>query len=342
MKYVLVTGGTGYIGSHTVVELFNNGYTPIIIDNLSNSSINVLRRIEQIVGVMPIFYKADIQDQNTLGEIFSKYKIDGVIHFAAFKAVGESVAFPLRYYDNNVGGSISLLHQMQKHGVKTIIFSSSATVYGRVQMTPITEDFPLQPNNPYGFSKYMVEQVLRDLTISDSEFRVGILRYFNPVGAHVSGLIGEDPHGIPNNLMPYISQVAVGRLDYLKVFGNDYSTIDGTGVRDYIHVVDLAIGHVKALDYFKQMDSSNLLTINLGTGRGYSVLEVIAAFERVSGKSIKYQFVPRRDGDIDKCYADTARAKELLNFTTLFDLERMCYDSWNWQSKNPNGYNYIC
>lgn len=338
-KQILVTGGTGYIGSHTVVELINAGYIPIIVDNLSNSSIKVLDRIEQITRIRPVFYQYDIQYTLAMAEVLNRHQIDGVIHFAASKAVGESVQMPLEYYQNNVGGSITLFEQLREHNIKTIVFSSSATVYGDPHSTPITEDFPLLPTNPYGWTKLMIEQVLRDLYNSDKQFKIGILRYFNPVGAHSSGLIGEDPKGIPNNLMPYISQVAVGRREYLNIYGNDYDTIDGTGVRDYIHVVDLAIGHVNVLEYlFKMTDGNNLLTVNLGTGNGYSVLEVVRAFENASNQKINYKIVARRAGDIATCYADTKLVKQLLGWSAKFGIDEMCRDSWLWQTKNPDGY----
>ncbi len=337
MKIILVTGGLGYIGSHTVIELINAGYTPIIIDNLSNSSVKVLERIEQITHVKPIFYQCDIRDKQALADILNRHKIDGVIHFAALKAVGESVQKPLEYYQNNVSGSVQLFWQLKEHNIKTIVFSSSATVYGDPHTVPIKEDFPLKATNPYGWSKLMIEQVLRDLHTADNQFKIGILRYFNPIGAHSSGLIGEDPQGIPNNLMPYIAQVAVGRREYLNIFGNDYDTSDGTGVRDYIHVLDLAIGHVKTLEYLFNTQNT-ILTVNLGTGKGYSVLDVIKAFEAAAGKKINYKIVARRSGDIAGCYADTTLAHELLSWSAKFGIEEMCRDTWRWQTKNPNGY----
>jgi UDP-glucose 4-epimerase len=334
MQTILVTGGLGYIGSHTVVELINAGYIPIIIDNLSNSNISVLDRIEQIAHKRPLFYKYDIQDISAIKNVLDNHKIDGMIHFAASKAVGESVQMPLDYYQNNVSGSISLFQQLKQHNIKTIVFSSSATVYGDPETSPITEDFPLKPANPYGWSKLMVEQVLRDLHISDNQFKIGILRYFNPIGAHQSGLIGEDPQGVPNNLVPYIAQVAVGKREYLNVFGNDYATHDGTGVRDYIHVVDLAIGHIQTLEYLFNASQNNLLTVNLGTGRGYSVLDVIKAFEKASGKKIDYKFAARRSGDVAIYYADAKLAKQLLGWSAKFGIEEMCRDTWNWQTRN--------
>jgi UDP-glucose 4-epimerase len=339
MKNILVTGGTGYIGSHTVIQLIAAGYHPIIVDNLSNSSSKVLDRIWQISQAHPLFYQANINDKKAMAQIFEKHQIDGVIHFAAMKAVGESVDKPLEYYHNNVNGTVSLLELICQFNVRNIVFSSSATVYGDPQTTPITEDFLLGPTNPYGWTKLMNEQILRDLFISNNSFKIAILRYFNPVGAHPSGLIGEDPQGIPNNLMPYIAQVAVGKRDYLNIFGNDYPTPDGTGIRDYIHVVDLAIGHVKALEYFAKQNQGNLLTVNLGTGEGYSVLEVVAAFEQACGKKIAYKFAPRRAGDVAKCYADATLAKELLGWSAKFGITQMCIDAWNWQSKNPAGFN---
>lgn len=335
MKNILVTGGLGYIGSHTVVELLNNSYNVIIVDNLSNSSIVVLSRIEKITGTKPRFFNLDIND-DSLDEIFKECQIDAVIHFAAYKAVGESVENPLKYYQNNITASIKLFTVMQQNNVQTIVFSSSATVYGEPARTPIFEDFPLQSVSPYGFTKLAIEQLLQDLYTAEKEWNIGILRYFNPVGAHESGLIGEDPNGIPNNLMPYISQVAVGKRKCLNIFGNDYPTIDGTGVRDYIHVVDLAIGHVKALQYLSE--KRELFIVNLGTGNGSSVLEVIVAFEKASGKMINYQFAPRRSGDVATCFANCDLAYQLLGFKAELSLDKMCIDTWNWQSKNPNGF----
>lgn len=335
-KIVLVTGGLGYIGSHTVVELLNVGYEVVVIDNLSNSKTNVLNRVEQICSKRPEFYRLDILDKEALREVFAKYKFDAVIHFAALKAVGESVTQPYQYYQNNVSGSLNLFNVMDEFKVKTIVFSSSATVYGEPHTTPITEDFPLTANNPYGWTKLMTEQILKDIYHADQSWSIGVLRYFNPVGAHKSGLIGEDPNGIPNNLMPYISQVAVGKLKCLRVFGNDYPTHDGTGVRDYIHVVDLAHGHLKALEYL--FSHNELLTVNLGTGVGYSVLDVVKAFSQACSHPINYIIEPRRAGDVAKCFADPGKANALLNWNTRYNLADMCQDSWNWQKNNPHGY----
>ena len=335
---ILITGGAGYIGSHTVVELLNANYKVIVVDNLSNSSLKVFDRINVICGKVPEFYQLDIRDKDQLRKVFAQHSIDAVIHFAALKAVGESVREPFKYYDNNINGSLALFEVMQEFNVKKIVFSSSATVYGDPHTTPITEDFPLSATNPYGWTKLMMEQILRDIYIADKTWSIALLRYFNPVGAHSSGLIGEDPNGIPNNLMPYISQVAVGKLTELSVFGGDYPTHDGTGVRDYIHVVDLAIGHLKALEY---LDLHNeLLTVNLGTGVGYSVLDVVTAFAKACGHEINYKIQPRRNGDVAKCFANPDKANKLLNWQTKFSLDDMCRDSWNWQSKNPHGFNH--
>lgn len=336
MATILVTGGAGYIGSHTVVELLTAGYNVVVVDNLSNSSSVVFERIEQICGKRPDFFQLDIRDKDALSTVFTKYEFDAVIHFAALKAVGESVREPFKYYDNNINGSLALFDVMQQHNVKSIVFSSSATVYGDPQTTPITEDFPLSATNPYGWTKLMMEQILRDIYTADKSWSVALLRYFNPVGAHPSGLIGEDPNGIPNNLMPYISQVAVGKLAELNVFGGDYPTHDGTGVRDYIHVVDLAHGHLKALEYLAL--HNELLTVNLGTGVGCSVLDVVKAFAQASGRQIPYKIQPRRAGDVAKCFADPHKANQLLNWKTNYSLAQMCADSWRWQSKNPQGY----
>jgi UDP-glucose 4-epimerase len=327
---ILVTGGMGYIGSHTCVELLNAGHQVVILDNLSNSEPGVLRRIEQITGKPAAFVEADIRDRAAVEAAFASHPIDAVIHFAGLKAVGESVEQPLRYYDNNVTGSIVLFQTMEKFGVKTLVFSSSATVYGDPASVPITEDFPLSATNPYGRSKLMIEEILRDVARADPSWRIALLRYFNPVGAHESGLIGENPSGIPNNLVPYIAQVAVGQREKLSVFGDDYPTPDGTGMRDYIHVVDLALGHVKTLD--KLATTQGVVTYNLGTGRGNSVLEMVRAFEQASGKPIPYQIVARRPGDIAKCYADPTRAKTELGWSATRDVAQMCADSWRYQS----------
>lgn len=336
MKEILVTGGAGYIGSHTVVELLSAGYKVVVVDNFCNSYPEVFNRIERICGKRPEFYQLDIRNKTELIKVFAAHNFAAVIHFAALKAVGESVREPFNYYDNNVGGSLALFEVMAQHQVKTIVFSSSATVYGDPHTTPIKEDFPLSATNPYGWTKLMMEQILRDMYTADKSWSVGLLRYFNPVGAHPSGLIGEDPNGIPNNLMPYITQVAVGRLAELNVFGDDYPTVDGTGVRDYIHVVDLARGHLKALEYL--FNHNELLTVNLGTGNGCSVLEVVAAFAKASNREIPYKIQPRRAGDVAKCYADPQLANQLLNWQTVYTLDDMCRDSWNWQSQNPLGY----
>lgn len=333
MKNVLVTGGTGYIGSHTVVELINAGYNPIIVDNLSNSKKEVIERIAEITGVKPLFFQADILDYSALDKLFSTYLIDSVIHFAGLKAVGESVSVPLKYYHNNIEGTITLLNAMRAHNVKNIVFSSSATVYGNPKTVPISEDFPVGGcTNPYGKTKYFIEEILKDVFIADNLFNIALLRYFNPVGAHESGLIGENPNGIPNNLMPYITQVAIGKLDYLRVFGNDYDTPDGTGVRDYIHVVDLAKGHLLAL---KKLESKlGIVIYNLGTGNGYSVLDMVKAFSKVIGRELPYKVTERRAGDIAACYADPSLAESELGFKAKYDLEKMCRDSWNFQQKN--------
>ena len=333
---VLVTGGAGYIGSHTTIELLNAGHEVIVVDDLSNSCEESLKRVEKITRRKLNFHKMNVLDRDALSETFDTYKIDSVIHFAAMKAVGESVAQPLRYYWNNVAGTLALCETMQKYNVKNIVFSSSATVYGDPHTVPIKEDFPLSTTNPYGSTKLIMENVLRDLYVADSSWNVALLRYFNPVGAHASGMIGEDPNGIPNNLVPYISQVAVGKRDKLSVFGNDYPTPDGTGVRDYIHVVDLAIGHLKALDKLKE--DPGVVTYNLGTGRGYSVLEMIDAFEKASGKKVAFEIVPRRPGDVATCYADPTFAEKELGWKAVRGIEEMCEDSWRWQSNNPDGF----
>lgn len=337
-REILVTGGTGYIGSHTVVALINAGYDPVIVDNLSNSKISVLSRINKITGKTPTFFKTDIRSQSGLEKVFQKHKIKAVIHFAGLKAVGESVEQPLRYYQNNIEGSLKLFSVMSGCGVKNIVFSSSASIYGDSSVIPIHENCPAAPTNPYAQSKFMIELILKDIVKADPKWRITILRYFNPVGAHESGLIGEDPQGIPNNLMPYLSQVAVGKLKRLNVFGNDYPTADGTGVRDYIHVVDLAESHVAALKKMGKMKFKNPLVVNVGTGRGYSVLEMLHAFETASGKKIPYRIVKRRPGDIAACYADTYLAKKLLGWKSRRDITDMCNDTWRWQSNNPYGY----
>ena len=334
---ILVTGGAGYIGSHTVVELQNSGYDVVVLDNLSNSSEKALDRVSKITGKPVKFYKADILDREALDQIFDKEDIDSCIHFAGLKAVGESVVKPWEYYENNIAGTLTLVDVMRKHGVKNIIFSSSATVYGDPAQIPITEECPKgQCTNPYGQTKSMLEQILTDMQKADPERNVILLRYFNPVGAHESGLIGEDPEGIPNNLTPYITQVAIGKLKEVGVFGNDYDTPDGTGVRDYIHVMDLAEGHVKALKKFE--DKPAVYIYNLGTGHGYSVLDVIHAFSKAVGKEIPYVIKPRRAGDIATCYSDATKAKVELGWEAKRTLDDMCRDAWNWQSKNPNGY----
>lgn len=334
---ILVTGGAGYIGSHTCVELLNEGYEVVVVDNLYNSSEKALERVEKITGKKVTFYKVDLLDKEALNEVFDKESIDSVIHFAGLKAVGESVAKPLEYYHNNMTGTFHLCDVMRNHGVKNIVFSSSATVYGDPAFIPITEDCPKgKITNPYGQTKGMLEQVLTDLNVSDPEWNVVLLRYFNPIGAHESGLIGEDPKGIPNNLVPYIAQVAVGKLEALGVFGDDYDTPDGTGVRDYIHVVDLAKGHVKAIE--KLRDKEGVSIYNLGTGNGYSVLQVLHAFEKACGKTLPYVIKPRRPGDIATCYADPAKAEKELGWKAEKGIEEMCADSWRWQSNNPNGY----
>ncbi|MEH6456323.1 MAG: UDP-glucose 4-epimerase GalE [Cocleimonas sp.] len=335
---ILVTGGAGYIGSHTCIELLSAGYTPIVLDNLCNSSTVSLDRVEQITGKKVTFIEGDIRDPKTLDDTFSKYDIYGVIHFAGLKAVGESVAKPFMYYDNNIAGSICLFNAMNRNNVKRIIFSSSATVYGDPASVPIEENFAVSATNPYGRSKLHLEEILRDIYVSDKGWNIGLLRYFNPVGAHPSGLIGEDPNDIPNNLMPYISGVAVGRYEQLSVFGDDYNTVDGTGVRDYIHVVDLAKGHVKALQAFESPKVDNIYTVNLGTGIGYSVLEMVNAFAKASGKEVAYKIVERRPGDIACCYANPALAKSLLDWQAENGIQEMCDDTWRWQSNNPLGY----
>jgi UDP-glucose 4-epimerase len=333
---IFVTGGAGYIGSHTCVELLSAGIDVTVFDNFSNSHREALVRVERITGKKPGLIQGDIRDRDALTDALRKCNASAVIHFAGLKAVGESVEKPMIYYDNNVFGTIRLLEAMQECDVRTLLFSSSATVYGKPQRLPLTEDHPLSATNPYGRTKLIIEDILRDLYRSDSSWRIGILRYFNPVGAHSSGWIGEDPQGTPNNLMPYIAQVAAGQREYLNVWGNDYSTPDGTGVRDYIHVVDLALGHLKALQ--RMQAHPELLTVNLGTGTGYSVFEMIKAFEKVSGRPVPYRIAPRRPGDVASCYADPAQAFSLLGWRAERGLEAMCMDSWRWQSGNPNGY----
>lgn len=335
MKRVLVTGGCGYIGSHTVVELQKNGFDVVIVDNLSNSKEAVLDRVQQITGTKPTFYKVDMTDKAALRGVFEKEKFSDVIHFAGLKAVGESVRKPLEYYRNNLDSTMNLLELMREFGVKNIVFSSSATVYGNPATVPITEDFPLSCTNPYGQTKLMIEYILKDLYKADASFNIALLRYFNPIGAHPSGLIGEDPNGIPNNLVPYITQVAVGKLERLNVFGNDYPTRDGTGVRDYIHVVDLAKGHLAALK--KLSENCGLVIYNLGTGNGYSVLEVLNAFSETVGRPLPYVIAPRRAGDIAECYADPTKAYKELGWKAELDLKRMAEDSWRWQKNNPDG-----
>ncbi len=334
---VLITGGAGYIGSHTALELLNAGYSVVIYDNLCNSSRESVRRVEELSGKSIQFYEGDVTDADCLTEMFRREKIDAVIHCAALKAVGESVQKPLEYYRNNISGTLTLLEVMRREGCKNIVFSSSATVYGEPEKMPITEDCPKgQCTNPYGWTKSMMEQIMTDLQKSDPEWNVILLRYFNPVGAHESGRIGEDPRGIPNNLMPYITQVAIGKLEKLNVFGNDYDTPDGTGVRDYIHVVDLAVGHVKAIR--KLQDKEGLSVYNLGTGTGYSVLDMVKAFSKACKKQIPYEIKPRRPGDIAKCYADPGKAKRELGWEASRGLDEMCADAWRWQSMNPEGY----
>lgn len=333
---ILVTGGAGYIGSHTCVELLNKGYEVVVVDNLCNSSMESLNRVRNITGKPLKFYKADINNELNLNRIFEENKIDAVIHFAGLKAVGESVEKPLEYYKNNVSGTLVLLGCMRRYGVNNFVFSSSATVYGLPERVPIKEDFPLSVTNPYGSTKLMIESILKDLFTADKKWNIMLLRYFNPIGAHESGEIGEDPNGIPNNLLPYIAKVAVGKLPFVNVFGNDYSTKDGTGVRDYIHVVDLARGHLKALE--KISENPGLEVYNLGTGTGYSVLEVIHNFSKASGREIPYKIVGRRSGDIDICYADCSKAERELGFKAEYSIGKMCEDAWNWQRKNPDGY----
>lgn len=336
MSTVLVTGGAGFIGSHTSVELLNAGYDIIILDNFVNSKPEILERIKELTGKDFKFYQADIRDEEAMTKVFAENKIDAVIHFAGLKSVPQSVKEPLNYYDNNIAGTVCLCRVMDKAGCKKLVFSSSATVYGSKNPSPLKEDMPTGgTTNPYGTTKYFIEQILQDLCVSDSEWGVSILRYFNPIGAHKSGRIGEDPNGIPGNLMPYITQVAIGKLECLNVCGNDYPTPDGTGVRDYIHVVDLALGHIKALDRLLKVKGCEVY--NLGTGKGYSVLDVVKAFEKASGIKINYRIAPRRAGDVACCYADATKAKEVLGWQAQYDIDDMCADSWRWQSQNPNG-----
>lgn len=334
---ILVTGGTGYIGSHTVVELLSVGEEVIIVDNLSNSKALVVDRIERITGKRPQFIKCDLLDKEALDRVFESHpEIDSVIHFAGLKAVGESVSLPILYYHNNITGTLSLLESMISHGVKRIVFSSSATVYGNPKSVPISEDFPTSTTNPYGETKLMIERILKDVCVANPDFSACVLRYFNPIGAHESGLIGEDPKGIPNNLLPYIMRVAVGKLPMLSVFGDDYPTPDGTGVRDYIHVVDLALAHIKAVKYTE--DLCGIDYINVGTGNGYSVLDIVNAFSEAWGERIPYKIVDRRPGDIAECYASTEKAERVLGWKAVRDLKRMCEDSARWQRSNPDGY----
>ncbi len=335
MATILVTGACGYIGSHTVLELLNKGYTVVALDNFSNSSFESLRRVQKITGKEVIFYEADIRDEQKMDEIVSAHKIDAVIHFAAFKAVGESCKLPLKYYENNISGTVGLLKVLAKHGVKKIVFSSSATVYGDPERLPLDETCRLSTTNPYGSTKLMMEQIMQDVYAADNEWNVILLRYFNPVGAHESGLIGEDPKGIPNNLMPFVAQVASGKLAKINVFGNDYDTPDGTGVRDYIHVVDLALGHIAAIE---KCTESGVRIYNLGTGNGYSVLDMIHAFEKACGKTLPYAICARRPGDIAACYACPDKAKKELGWEAKFGIKEMCASQWKWQSGNPRGY----
>ena len=333
---ILVTGGAGYIGSHTCVELLNAGYEVCIVDDFSNSKPEVLNRIREITGKDFAFYELDVADKEGMRRVFSENAIDAVIHFAGFKAVGESVAQPLKYYRNNLGSTFTLCELMDEFNVKRLVFSSSATVYGVPKTVPIREDFPLSTTNPYGATKLMQEDIFRDIANADADWSIALLRYFNPIGAHKSGRIGEDPNGIPNNLMPYITQVAIGKRECLSVFGDDYDTVDGTGVRDYIHVVDLALGHLKAVE--KVLSSKGIGAYNLGTGNGYSVLQMVKAFEKASGREVKYKIAPRRSGDVAMCYADPAFAEKELGWKAQRELYEMCEDAWRWQKNNPNGY----
>ncbi len=334
---ILVTGGAGYIGSHTCVELLNAGYETIILDNLCNSKRESVNRIEELSGKKVKFIECDIRDKAVLDKVFAENEIEAVIHFAGLKAVGESVSKPLEYYDNNIGGTVTLLEAMRDAGCKRIVFSSSATVYGEENVSPLREDMPEgKTTNPYGTTKLYIERILKDTFRADGDWSICLLRYFNPIGAHKSGRIGEDPKGIPNNLVPYVSQVAIGKRDHLSVYGNDYNTPDGTGVRDYIHVVDLALGHIKAVE--KILNEKGCFTYNLGTGKGYSVLDVVKAFEKACGHAIKYEIVARRPGDLDTCYSDPSKAYAELGWKAERDIDEMCEDSWRWQSRNPDGY----
>lgn len=333
---ILVTGGAGYIGSHTTILLIEAGYEVILFDNFSNASKESIKRVENIVGQTITLIEGNVCSSEDLDAVFANDSIDAVIHFAGLKAVGESVDKPLKYYENNINGTITLCKTMAKYGCKSIIFSSSATVYGDPHTTPILENFPLSATNPYGRSKLFIEEILRDVYVSDNDWNIILLRYFNPVGAHPSGTIGEDPNDVPNNLMPFIAQTAVGKRAFLSIFGNDYNTEDGTGVRDYIHVMDLAEGHVKALNIIDSLNQ--VMTINLGTGTGYSVLDMVKSFEKASGRSVPYKIAPRRAGDIASCFANPQYAKQVLNWEAKHDIDAMCEDTWRWQSKNPNGY----
>lgn len=333
---ILVTGGAGYIGTHTCIQLLDDGFDIVVIDNFSNSKMESLNRVYELTGRNFPVYETDLLDRTLLEKIFEENNIEAVIHFAGLKSVGESFSIPLHYYHNNLTGTFILLEMMEKYKVRNIVFSSSATVYGRPEVVPIMEEAPLSAINPYGQTKLMIEQILHDFYIANSNWSIALLRYFNPIGAHISGRIGEDPNGIPNNLIPFISQVAVGKLDKLNVFGNDYDTIDGTGVRDYIHVVDLAKGHLKALNYV--FHTTGVEAFNLGTGKGYSVLQVVKTFEEVTGREVKYNIAPRRPGDIGECYANPKKAKEILGWVAEKGIEEMCRDTWRWQSENPEGY----